>query len=261
MNWKSIRSKLIYIPSILIFVMTLFLIHTCISGGFAGLIYAKYYITVVILWFFFSIFFICWLTSFAVLLFDDPGSMKLELINNNYEDERQHCKILCPKCGGLKPFRTHHCSTCNCCFACMDHHCSVFGRCIALRNKKIFIQYFVYAIGMLLIYAGTSLASIFINEFDSFPFFLAFNVLVGVSLSFLLGVFLFQQLSSAFKGKTTIELLYDVRFEDGLTKYERFQQVFGPPSIDWLIPRPLRYEFANPFQWEKYRTMNHEKDD
>lgn len=260
MDWRSIRSKLKFIPSILIFVMTMFLIHTCISGGFAGLYFAHYYILAIFLWLIFSIFFVCWVTSFAILLFDDPGSMKTEVMY--YDDEEvESCKIYCPKCGGLKPFRAHHCSTCNCCFACMDHHCSVFGRCIALRNKKIFIQYFVYSIAMLLIYAATSFASIFINEFDSFPFFLAFNVLVGVSLSFLLGVFLFQQLNTVFKGKTTLELLYDVDFKDGLTKYQRFQEVFGPPSIDWLIPRPLRYEFASPFQWEKYRTMIHEKED
>ena len=114
---------------------------------------------------------------------------------------------------------------------------------------------------MLLIYAITSLMSIYVNEFDSFPFFLAFNCLVGFSLSLLLAVFLVQQLRTVFVGKTTFELLFEVDYVDGLTKYERFQEVFGPPSIDWIFPTPLRYEYTSPFQWEEYRSKGHKKED
>ena len=145
MNMKKVMRAINYIPSIVIFVLTMYLMYLCISGGFAGLIYAKYYGTAVFFWFIFSIFFVMWLVSFAVLLFDDPGSMKNEvLLNKNH-----NCQYYCPKCGQVKPYRAHHCATCEACFACMDHHCTVFGRCIALRNRKVFMQYLFDSIVML----------------------------------------------------------------------------------------------------------------
>ncbi|OHT01879.1 DHHC zinc finger domain containing protein [Tritrichomonas foetus] len=254
---NKIKYYIRFIPPLLIFILTMVLIFFCINHGFMGLFYAEWYITGTLAWFLFSIIFVLWIMAFYTIMWDDPGSMKLEMRAN--QNNNHNCHILCPKCGMTKPFRTHHCSICNCCFACMDHHCTVVGRCIALRNRKVFIQYLCYSILMLLIYALCCFVSIFINEFTSFPIFLVLNCFVGASLALFLGILLYQQISTMLKGRTIMEELCEIRFTDGLTKYQRFQEVFGPPSLDWIIPRPLPFKYVNAFQWEKYRTIESKK--
>ncbi|KAG6591164.1 putative palmitoyltransferase [Phytophthora cinnamomi] len=47
----------------------------------------------------------------------------------------------CRKCRGLKPDRTHHCSTCRRCVLKMDHHCVYINKCIGYFNYKFFVQF------------------------------------------------------------------------------------------------------------------------
>ena len=254
---RKVRIVLQFLPSVFIFCGTIILIYFCITNGFMGLFYAKMYITGTLIWFIFSIFFILWIVAFAVLLFEDPGSM--EFVMKYYKAPKSY--PVCPKCGMIKPYRAHHCSTCNKCFAYMDHHCTVFGVCIAIRNRKVFIQYLVYSIVMLLIYATTCFIAMFVNEFDVFPMFLVMNIFTGLSIALFLGIFLYNQVKTLLKGKTLLEEILQRDFNDGLTKYERFIAVFGPSLRGWLLPFPLPFPEGNPFRWEKYRPKNDQNTD
>lgn len=50
----------------------------------------------------------------------------------------------CYKCKGVKPPRTHHCSTCGRCVLKMDHHCPWMNNCIGLKNQKSFLLFNMY---------------------------------------------------------------------------------------------------------------------
>ena len=50
----------------------------------------------------------------------------------------------CYKCKGVKPPRSHHCSTCGRCVLKMDHHCPWMNNCIGLKNQKAFLLFNMY---------------------------------------------------------------------------------------------------------------------
>lgn len=54
-------------------------------------------------------------------------------------------KLLCRKCGLVKPPRTHHCVTCGSCIRRMDHHCPWIANCVGEGNTRSFIQFTFYA--------------------------------------------------------------------------------------------------------------------
>ncbi len=53
---------------------------------------------------------------------------------------------VCNKCNAPKPLRAHHCSTCKRCLHSLDHHCPFVANCVALRNRRFFVQFLAWAV-------------------------------------------------------------------------------------------------------------------
>eukprot|EP00971_Amphidinium_carterae_P252889 5020488-Amphidinium_carterae.1 len=52
---------------------------------------------------------------------------------------------LCRKCNAPRPPRTHHCSVCKCCVHDMDHHCPYINNCVGYGNRRVFVQFTMFA--------------------------------------------------------------------------------------------------------------------
>lgn len=215
-----------------------------------GLFLDGYYIFGATIWCIFSAIFVLWIISFFTLLFGDPGRMENEL--KNFKGTHA-CSVVCDKCQCVKPYRAHHCSRCGHCHARMDHHCDALGICIALRNLKIFLLFLFYSIIMLTIYAATCCFRMFAVFHSGIPYMLLFDVFAGGTLAMLLCILLFDHLRNLFIGRTPLEQTFNVVIETEKTHYERFQEAFGPPSINWILPVPPSYDTVSPFMWEQYR--------
>ncbi|CAE8690212.1 unnamed protein product, partial [Polarella glacialis] len=50
----------------------------------------------------------------------------------------------CPRCQGLKPPRTHHCSVCKRCVLKMDHHCPWINNCVGWNNYRYFCLFMLF---------------------------------------------------------------------------------------------------------------------
>jgi hypothetical protein len=86
------------------------------------------------------------------------------------------------------------------------------------------------------------------------------DIFVGFSLGLFLMVLVGIHLYHIFSGQTVIELEFQIRIENSLTWFERLEEVFGPPSIRWILPVPLGYDEVSAFSWEKYRVSNKKTD-
>lgn len=53
---------------------------------------------------------------------------------------------MCNKCNVEKPPRAHHCSVCKACRLGFDHHCPFVANCVALRNRRFFVQFLAWAV-------------------------------------------------------------------------------------------------------------------
>ena len=248
--WKGKLRKFRFVVPAFVFVMTLFLIYLCVIHGFLGLFEYGYYATTLVLFGVFSMLFILWIAAFCNLVFGDAGSMEQEQRLCKGE-----CRVRCIQCGVMKPLRAHHCSKCHTCFAKMDHHCDALGVCVALRNNKVFVVFLAYSIGMLFIYAGSCAAMIFIDQWESFPHLLLMDALTGGTLGVIVSALLAEQIYHIFLGQTALELRFRIPpVEPNKSKWERWVEVFGPPSVLWLLPITLSYDDASAFQWERFRN-------
>ena len=254
---KNLKTTHLLLP-ISIVAITFGLLYLFVNHDFVGFFYYGYPVTGILIWSVFSFFFFSWITAFFILMFSDPGSMQTEL---KYFKGKHNCTEICKICGIVKPYRTHHCRRCGYCFARMDHHCASMGFCIALRNTKIFIPFLVYSVIMLTIYAVSSFLMIVIGNHASFPYVLVFDIFAGGTLAVILGLLVSGHILGILSGRTLLEERFDIVVETEKTGYERFQEVFGPPSIRWILPIPLGFDEVSPFIWEKYRKSDESKKD
>ncbi|KZO98845.1 zf-DHHC-domain-containing protein [Calocera viscosa TUFC12733] len=76
----------------------------------------------------------------------------------------------CYKCEVVKPYRSHHCSTCATDVLMFDHHCLWIGQCVGARNRKFFVNFLEWGvllaiyIFITLVVANASLA--YSNDLD-----------------------------------------------------------------------------------------------
>jgi hypothetical protein len=133
----------------------------------------------------------------------------------------------------------------------MDHHCDAIGVCVALRNRKIFLLFIFYGIILVGIYGGTALVLMFVLEFEEFPSHLLIDGFIGGSLAIFVSWLLAVQMRNVLTGRTAIERELGIVVEDGMTKWERLVDVFGPLSIKWFLPVPLEYGVGSAFRWEE----------
>lgn len=241
-----------FFPPTLIFCLALILSYMCVRFSFFGYFIEEKYFLGTFFWFILSIFFILWIASFIQVIFGNPGESKIE----GYYNKHNGCQTYCPKCGNIKPYRTHHCKKCNKCYVRMDHHCDALGVCIALRNHKSFILLILYSIISLSIFSFSSIVLMFIGHFESFPYPLLFNGFSGGSLAILLSFLLYGQLKTILTGRTVLENIYDIHYESKLSKYERFCEIFGKKPLNWFLPFPLSFDDTNGFKWEKDRKID-----
>lgn len=93
----------------------------------------------------------------------------------------------------------------------------------------------------------------FAMTYDEIPYILLLDVFAGGTLAVLLSLLLGGHLRNLLIGQTPLEQKFGVVVENEKSYYERFQEAFGPPSVQWLIPMPLAYDAVSPFMWEQYR--------
>lgn len=247
-----IPQKLRFVPPIILFGLTNLLVSIYIKYLLYVLYYYSRFVALGIFISLFSFSLMVWYISFVLILFGNPGEPKKEKEKYTEKD-----LPICMHCKQIRPYRTHHCSTCKCCYAKLDHHCKALGRCIALRNHKIFIDFLGHSLLMIFYWFCTVLYIYITFKQENMPSFLHFHIFATVSLFILVGILFYEQISNILTGKTTLELLYKLKLDIKKTKYERVEEVMGPLSILWILPTPTP-ETTSAYEWEYLRPPEEE---
>ena len=143
----------------------------------------------------------------------------------------------CKRCNGLRPPRSHHCSSCEKCILKLDHHCVFVANCVGQRNQKPFILFLSYAA------LGCGLGAILfvheiIKQWEDGP--LPSVVIAGffsIQLSLSLGSFACLHWFYAAAGGTAMENPQPYKNgEYSLGVQRNLTAVFGQPGFSWLFP-------------------------
>ena len=216
-----------------------------ITGEF---IYTFYILSFLVLFFF-----ILWLWSFITLFILDPGSISQEL--KKMKQPKRNCANTCQKCDQIKPNRTHHCSRCNICYSRMDHHCILFGKCIALRNQKIFVLSAFYS--LILSFLWFFLQSIYCYLYKN-------NITKDMKITFLTTIcdiaIFFYQFYKPFKniicGRTYLEVQFNIEpINPNNTALDNIKEVFGEFSWKWFFPIVSNQSYSI-YSWESKSNEN-----
>ncbi|AAK39777.1 hypothetical protein (nucleomorph) [Guillardia theta] len=186
-----------------------------------------------------------------------------EILVNGYFMQIKFCK----SCSIWRPPRASHCSVCDSCNMQFDHHCPWLGKCISLKNYRIFFLFLslltFFIMSILSIFFINSKKTYFMNNQYSFKlfcielnpksvyskvvntFFITSYILV---LIFIISLIIFH-LYLGFSGKTTSELLkfpsknfwkWDIRKEFSRKFYELYN--IGLCDKNYLKKKKILFE-------------------
>jgi palmitoyltransferase len=165
---------------------------------------------------------------------------------------------VCRRCRTLKPWKAHHCSTCQRCMVRMDHHCPWVNNCVAIYNQKYFLLFLVY-ICLCCVYCGTMLVLRFIScthNLKSCSVSGAQAVLCvllfieSVIFGLFCAIMLWDQLSAIFENTPGIDALQN-RKGASRGRYESLKEVFGEPLCwRWWLPLNLPASMKDDFERE-----------
>mmetsp|Transcript_3567 Transcript_3567/g.7819 ORF Transcript_3567/g.7819 Transcript_3567/m.7819 type:complete len:424 (+) Transcript_3567:106-1377(+) len=88
------------------------------------------------------------LWTYVLALITPPGSPTLGASYGSQEaaaNGRLAHFSLCSKCNNPRPERAHHCSVCKSCVHDMDHHCPYINNCVGYNNRRVFVQFTMFA--------------------------------------------------------------------------------------------------------------------
>ncbi|KAI0300409.1 zf-DHHC-domain-containing protein [Russula brevipes] len=121
----------------------------------------------------------------------------------------------CPKCGGSKPERTHHCRVCNRCILKYDHHCPVrINQCVGLYNERHFVMFMAYVTMATFCFVAFGWPHLYVAlgfDFDdswehrTSPILFTIIYLICVVMCLAIGTMLAWQLWSVSIGETAVE--------------------------------------------------------
>lgn len=102
----------------------------------------------------FHILYVITVWSYFMTCFSQPGYLSPE---QNFNPPTNQRRRYCLLCSCFKPDRSHHCSSCRKCILNMYNHNSAFNNCIGLKNKKMYLLFFLYLLLSLTYQTITSL--------------------------------------------------------------------------------------------------------
>lgn len=94
------------------------------------------------------IFYLCafmTIITHTLCMLTHPGWVDQEKLKFYKEKYKMKELSYCKKCEVNRPFKAHHCSTCQNCILKMDHHCPWIANCVGFQNQKFFYQFLFWA--------------------------------------------------------------------------------------------------------------------
>lgn len=187
--------------------------------------------------------------------FTDPGAVPRSMLppappaidpRASLED-RPLMPRTCRRCKTIKPYSSHHCSTCGRCIIRLDHHCPWINNCVAINNQKYFLLFLFYTL-CCCIYSGVLLVARFISCTNNLrkcslstvqTALCIINFIEAVIFGLFVLIMTFDQLTAIFDNTPGIDAL---QHKPGVKKgrYQSLVDVFGERiSWRWLLPLGL----------------------